>query len=55
MSPEQLAIQIRKFYDDLRGIDVTRLSPADLEEYRRTNDEIRKLRLTVESGDSLAV
>jgi hypothetical protein len=50
MTPDRLSKQIRRFYKDFASVDVTTLSPADLEAYRWAMDEIRKIRITLETG-----
>jgi hypothetical protein len=50
MNPERLSKQIPMLYKDFASIDVTTLSPTDLENYRWAMDEIRNLRLVLESS-----
>ena len=48
ITPELLSRKIRCFYKTFAVDDVTTLTPAQLEAYRRTMDEIRKLRTRIE-------
>jgi hypothetical protein len=49
VNAERLSKQIRMLYKDFASIDVTTLSPTDLEDYRWAMDEIRNLRAVLES------
>jgi hypothetical protein len=50
MNPERLSKPIGMLYKDFASIDVTTLSPTDLEDYRWAMDEIRNLRVVLESS-----
>jgi hypothetical protein len=50
MNPERLSKPIGMLYNDFASIDVTTLNPSALEDYRWAMDEIRNLRVVLESS-----
>jgi hypothetical protein len=50
MNPERLSKQIGMLYKDFASIDVTTLNPSALEDYHWAMDEIRNLRVVLESS-----